>query len=147
MPQSTTAANGINSAVRIDDTAGLLTDISGTGNNWDLSLDNLTGQAFTFAGKWPITLDGKKNATLTLKVVFSPTASEGADLLRDWFNNEGNRTVQIDHPDGSVGSERLVGEFKLDDLAYSGSAEDGVPMMYEATLLPSGTLTLTTIAS
>jgi len=147
MPQSTTLANGKNSHLLLDDTAGAPVDISGTGNNWSIDADNMTGQVHTFAGEWPVTLDGKKNASLSLRCAFSPTANEGADLLRDWFNNQGARTLQIDYPDASVGSERIIGEFILDDLSWSAAAEDGAPIFFEGTLLPTGTLTLTTISS
>ncbi len=147
MPQSTTVRNGKDSHILLDDTAGVPVDVSGTGNQWGLELDNLTGQAFTFAGDFPRTIDGKKNATLNVRFVFSPTANEGADLLRDCWNNQGNRTVQIDYPDASVGSERIIGEFVLDDLSFDAEAEDGTPLMFEATLLPDGELTLTTISS
>ena len=147
MPQSSTVRNGRNSQVLVDDESGSPVDVSGTGNQWGLELDNLTGQAFTFAGEYPRTIDGKKNATLSVRFVYSPTANEGADLLRDWFNNQGARTVSISYPDAAVGSDQITGEFRLDDLSFDAEAEDGTPMMYEATLLPDGTLTNTTISS
>jgi len=147
MPQTTTAASARSCAIRIDDENGAPVDVSGSTNQWGLDLDNQTGQMWTFSGDWPITRDGKKNASLTIRAVYTTTNNEASDLFLDWFNNQGQRTVTIDYPDSSVGSNRLTGDFALDDFSQQGEAQNGEPMTVEVTLLPTNELTLTKIAS
>jgi len=147
MTQSTTVANGKNSSIHVDDENGAPVDVAGTGNSWQLDVENMTGQAWTYSGEWPITLDGKSNAKLTIKFAYSPTQNEGADLMRDWINNKGARTITIDYPDSSVGSDRVTGDWRINDFSTGAKAQDGEPMFVECTFSPDGTITPGKIAS
>ncbi len=138
MTRTTTAIAAIDCIVKLDNAAGTPTDISGSSNSVNLSMKAGVGQFRAFGGQWPSRLVIGKDADLRLEVVYSTTADEAVDLLRDWFfgGDDSARTLQVDVPDGSVGSDRYSGEVVLESLDIPLSAEDDEVVTVTAELKP-----------
>lgn len=142
MAQTTTAISVCNVVISLDNAAGALTNISGSSNRVELRLSARQMSSRTYAGDWPEMLLSSKDASITLYVVYSTTANEGLDILRDWFFSttvyHQARTLRIDVPDSTAGSDRYQGEVKLQDLTIPLDGNRAGPILATATLKPSG---------
>jgi hypothetical protein len=150
MAQTTTAINACDVSVWLDNAAGVLTDISGSSNKLDMNFDHEIGEYRAFQGKWPGRLCCGKDAAFTLDVIYSSTATEGLALLRDWYFTAGaacKRTMHVYIPTKNVGADYYAMEVVLKNLKFA--ADRGVPgpIMVSAQLLPSGDVTLSTVAT
>ena len=125
-----------------------MTDISGSSNQASLDLSRTTGETFTFEGDFSIKKSCKKSVSLSLQAVYTQSDTEASNILSDWyFNGSGARTVQIDVPNGSSGSDRYSGEFELESLSIPLVADDAAPILMSASLTNSGAVTRAAIAS
>ena len=149
MAQTTTAINACDAAIWLDDESGTPVDISGSSSTFNLDLTQDTAQVPTFQSDWKIVLSCGRGATASLDVVYTTTADEAIDLLKDWFFNYKNtkRTLSLYVPDKNVGSDHYYGEFLLAGLSIpvSGGAPD--PIVVSASLELSGALTWTVAAT
>ena len=149
MAQSTTAVNDCDVVVSLDNDSGVLTDISGSTNAVQIRLTNEIGTYRRVDNDYPVRRLLSKDATLSLAVLYSTTADEALDILRDWvseavaYNNA--RTVRVDVPDSSVGSDRYQMEVLPDGLDLALAADNAGPVMVSATLQSTGGLTVSTI--
>ena len=149
MPQTTTAVNACDVSVWLDDSTNTLRDISGSSNNIEMNFDHEVESFVTFQSKWPARLECGKDASYTLSVIYSETANEGFDILKDWYfaTSPGKRTCRVYIPDKNVGSDRFSGEFRLDSLSWSADRSSAGPIMVSATLLPDGEVTHSDVAT
>jgi len=151
MPQTTTAINACVAKVSLDNSAGTLTDISGSSAKVSMNLTIEEGMVRTLDGVWPIRKTCKKDAAITLEVVYTTTADEGFDILRDWFFNAVTynvaRSIRLDLPDSTAGSDRYQGEVLLTSLTWDTDAAAAQPIVATANLLPANNLTHSVIAS
>jgi hypothetical protein len=149
MAQTTTAVNACDVVVSLDDDAGTLDDISGSSNQVSMSMSRQVAETFTFDGDWAIKKGCKKAVTISLQAVYSVTDSEATNVLVDWyFNSAGtSRTIQIDVPDSTVGSDRYSGEMTIESLDIPLDASDAGVILVSASLSNDGAFTRTAISS
>lgn len=149
MAQTTTAISAIDAVVKIDNAAGTLTDISGSSNKVDINLSNGVGEFRNFTSQWKGRLVVGKDADISLDVVYTTTADEALDLLRDLFfgGTDTPRSIQIDVPDSSNGSDRYTAEVVLEDLSIPLDAGADEVVMCSATLKPNGAVSHATIST
>jgi hypothetical protein len=149
-PQTTTAINGCDLTVKIDNSSGVLQDVSGTSNQirMDRSL-RISDDVYTFGTKFPIVKTCGKKATISARFIYSQDEAEAIQLLNDWYENhsEDPRTVQIDMPDSLPGSDRYTYEALLENLNVQQEAGDANPTLVEATFRPTGTFSWANISS
>jgi hypothetical protein len=149
MPVTTTGIDATDCVIKLDNAAGVLTDISGSSNKVEIKLENGVAEFRPFGTAWKKRMVVGKDAPISLRVVFTKTAGEGWPLLRDWFtgSNDSPRTIQIDVPDSSIGSERYVAEVVLADANIPLDAGADEYVMVEASLKTDGALTYAAITS
>lgn len=149
MAQTTTHINGCDVVIHLDDDGGTPRDISGSTNRAGLNLGHDLGSYRVHGGDWPNRLDGGKDASLTLAVLYTTASDEGFDLLKQWYfaASPGARTIRIDIPDDSIGSDRYMGEVRIDDLSWTVAANDAAPILVTARLLPDGEISWAIIAT
>ncbi len=148
MPQTTTQVNGCDVVVNLDNTAGTLTDISGSSNEVSMDFNNNLGEFRTFGSTWPVRMMCGADATISFNAVYSLAASEAKDILMDWFFTDRDlRTIQVDIPDSSVGSDRYTFQVLLETLNVPVAADEAAPILIAATMRPSGEVTYAAIAS
>lgn len=150
MTQSTTIANGVDVRIMIAKAVTLvLTDVSGSANKVEIRKTNELGVARTFQTRWPLRLAGPGDVQVNLTVYYSTATDEGLELLRTWFMtyNDDARNVQIDMPDDNVGSNRYTLPCKLSELNIPAEAGSANPIEVTATLMLSGTPTVSAIAT
>lgn len=143
MAQTTTAITAIDSVFSVDNSGGTLTDISGSSNKVAVNLDNELGEMTTFGARWKIRTAGVKDVSIDFDIVWTTASGEARAILVDWYFNSANtaRSVRVDTPNGSTGSQRIEGEFFLESLSGdldSGSAD---PVMLSGTLRNTGAVT------
>jgi hypothetical protein len=147
--QTTTHVNGCNVVIYLDDDGDIPRNISGSTNRIAPNFGHDIGSYRVHGSDWPKRLDGGKDASLTLTVLYTTAADEGFDLLKQWYfaTSSGARTLRVDIPDDQIGSDRYSGEVRLDDLHWTVSAEDAAPILVTARLLPDGEISWATIAT
>jgi hypothetical protein len=149
MPQTTTAQNACDAVIYLDNDGGVLTDVSGSTNQVTVGHTLIVGEQRTFGNDWPIRLTCGKDSSLSFVALYSTTGDEAWDIVKGWFEvyDGAARTVRVDMPDASAGSDRLQGEFILSEYNYDLMAGEGAPVLVNATLLPSGQITLSEIGT
>lgn len=146
MPQTTGAVNGCDVVIRLDNSAGALTDISGSSNKVELELDNEIGEFRTFASNWAGRIMCGQDASVSLDVIYSLTAAEAMAILKEWyFTTRNKRTLELNIPDNATGSDRYTMESVLESLSIPAPADEADPIMVSTSLLPDGAVTLATI--
>jgi len=144
MPATTTAINACDVAVYIANAAGVLTDISGSANKVDLAFSQEVGNFRVFGDKWMRRLACAKDATMSLDVVYTTTADEGLDLLRDWMLGASSgtpRAFRVILPQNAVGSDSYEGSVIISSLSIPIDASEAGPIMCSAELMPNGAIT------
>jgi len=149
MTQTTTYVNACDASVWLDNSAGTITDISGSSNNVTMEFIQVIGELSTYQQKWPVRLSCRKDATFTLNAVYSTTADEAVDILNDWFfaTSPGLKTFTVYVPTKNVGSDKYSGEVVLESLSIPVSADEASPIPVTAVLRPSGAWTRTVNAT
>lgn len=149
MPQTTDAIVATNTVVKLDNAAGVLTDISGDSNKVELGPKNGVAETRVFGNQWMLRGVVGKDVDISLDCIYTTNAAEGAQLLDGWFygGTDTARTIQIDIPDGDPGSFRYTGEVILSDYTETLDATADEWVMVSAKLLPSGAFTKATIGT
>src|SRR5512139_771859 len=149
MTQTTTYVNACDASVWLDNSAGTLTDISGSSNTVNLEFIQVIGELSTYQQKWPVRLSCRKDATFTLNAVYSTASDEALDILNDWFfsASPGLKTFTVYIPTKNVGSDKYSGEVVLESLSIPASADEASPIPVTAVLRPSGEWTRVTNAT
>lgn len=150
MAQTTTAFNACDARIKIDDDEGAPVDVSGSTNSASLSLESDIGEykSFSSAG-WKGRLACGRDASLDVTVIGSTDTDEALALVRQWYASDHTtpRTITIDAPDSSVGSERWAGEFLIETVDFDLEADDPDAVEFDASFLPNGAVTWAVIAS
>lgn len=151
MSTTTTATNACSAVVSIDNAAGVLTNVSGSGVQASMTLKTELGDYKVFGDQWRYRLACAQDSEISLDVLYTTTADEGFDILRDWwFDNtkyKVARTVRIDMPDSSTGSDRYTAEMLLEQLNWDMPAGEPGPVVVTAALKPNGKMDHTEIGS
>jgi hypothetical protein len=147
--QTTTPVNVCDVVIQLDDSGGTLRNISGSTNRVVLDFDQELGDYRAYGSDWPKRLDAGQDATITLTVLYTTASNEGYDVLKQWFHaaQPGARTLQVDVPDSTVGSDRYSGEVRINAKRFTIDAGQGGPVMVTARLRPDGAFSWATIAS
>lgn len=149
MAQTTTAVNACNVVLSIDNASGVPVDVSGSSNQAGINMTVTTAETNTFDGQWAIKKACKTAASLSVTATYSVTETEGYNILADWIFNSPttSRSVTIDIPDSTVGSDRYTGEFVLESLDVPLSADDAGVILAAAALSNDGAFVRSTISS
>ncbi|MFA5714360.1 MAG: hypothetical protein WC998_01295 [Candidatus Paceibacterota bacterium] len=149
MAQTTTDITACDVSVWLDNLAGVAKDISGSSNSVDLSFSKVIGELRTFQTRWARRQECGKDCVWTLMIVYSTTTDEAWHILKNWFFSSAPnlRTCTVYAPDKNIGSDMLSGEFRLQDLKWTLSSGNADPVSVTATLVPSGEVTLSTVAT
>lgn len=144
MAQTSTAVNACDVDIWLDKVGGTETDISGSSNAISMNFDHDVKPFRTFGSVWPKRQECGKDASFTLTVVYSPTADEGLDILKDWFfaASPGARTLQVYIPTKNVGNDYYSAEVRIQSLSWSMSPDEAGPIMVQAVLVPDGEVTV-----
>lgn len=141
MAQTTTAVNACDVVIKLDDENGLPQDVSGSSNEIKMSFMKKTGELQTFGGDFPVRLACGRDAEFSLVGVYTLAINEIRDLINEWYfgtDTPALRTLEVNIPDNSPGSDRYYGEVVLDSFDFTASSGDASPLKLNATLKPSG---------
>ena len=150
MAQTTTHINAADASVWLDNAAGTPVDISGSSNSVTMNFSRELGELNTFQVAYPVRLGCRKDAEITLRIVYSTATDEGADVVKNWyFSSEpiGARTFHLYLPDKNVGSDHYYGEVQLGSFNFTAASDDCSPIAIEAVLMPDGEMSLTTAST
>ena len=151
MATTTTATNACSAVVSVDSGAGVLTNVSGSSASASMTLNTELGEYKVFGDQWKYRLACAQDSEVSIDVIYTTTADEGFDILRDWwFDATGYataRTVRIDMPDSTAGSDRYTAEMLLESLSWDMPAGEAGPVMVSAALKPNGNMDHTEIGS
>jgi hypothetical protein len=143
MPTATDVINACGANIKLDNAANTLVDISGTGNEANIDLDQELGEYKVFGNAYKYRIACARDGSIELTVFYSTSAADGFALLKDWyFNSPGTaRTVKI-----TVGSDEYSGEMMLEKLTFPLKADEAKPIAVKASLKAHGAIMHTTAA-
>ena len=150
MSQTTTSINACDVAIFLDNASGEATDISGSSNKVEIPLVQEVGEARTFQNDWKIRKACGRDVTFNITVIYTTTADEGLDILRDWFFGTASktaRTIAVYMPDKNVGSDHYYAEVIFNTGNIPADPSEPGPIMCEFTLLPTGAVSHTTAST
>jgi len=149
MAQTTTHINSKDCIPYVDNASGTITDISGSSSTVSITVETETGEANTFTGSFPLSFVGKNKMTVDLTLVYTTATGEAMDILKQWkfgSSYDSARSIQIDIPDSTSGSDRYSGEVKLANLSINADASTVGAMEVTAQFVNDGTISWTAIA-
>lgn len=150
MAGTSTAVNACDVVIRMDDDTGNLKNISGSSNRFDAEFMQEIGEYNTFGDAWTRRLACRKDSNLSLQLVYTEASDEGYDILKQWyFAGAGakKRTLQINIPDDTIGSDRYEAEVFIESFSMTGDASEASPILVDLQLVPDGAVTLSTVAT
>jgi len=149
MAQTTTHVNACDASIWLDNSAGTLKDISGSSNSITMNFTREVGELRTFQVKWPVRLGCGKDATFTLRAVYTTATDEAMDILKNWYfaGDPGSRSLHVYIPDKNVGSDHYYGEVTIASFNFNADPTEPGPIAVEAELLPDGAWALTTAST
>ena len=139
------------SVVQVDNASGTLTDISGVATKVTIEPEREAKETYVFDNENAIVTVGKSKVKITVEIVYSSATAEGKALLNAWYYgtatvSKASRTIQIDVPDSSSGSDRYTGEVKLSKPPnFELDASKADPLILKAEFMNDGTWSYTTI--
>lgn len=138
-----------NCVILLDNAANQLKDISGSLNSVEIAPENGVAEWHTFGTQWKQRRVIHKDATVTIRGVYSSNATEVAQLVENWFfsGNDSPRTLMIYIPDTQPGAYTYSGEFVLSNYTISPDAEADDVIRIEIELLPDNVITRATNAT
>lgn len=148
MAQTSTHISADDCVITLDNESGTPTDISGSSNTIEINIETPVNTGNTFEGSSPLSWVGKDQTNISLVVWYSTTTGEGLDILKQWkfgSNRATARSIQIDIPDSSSGSDRYYGEVNLGNLAIPMNADGGTGVQVTADLTNDGAFSWTVI--
>jgi len=149
MTVTTTALVATNSVIKVDNAAGTPTDVSGSSNKVQIGPKNGVGEFRAFSTQWKTRVVIGKDTDIKIDFVLSSAADEAYDLFKKWFwgGDDSARTVTIDVPDSTAGSDRYSGEAVLENLDMPLDAQADQPIFGSAVMKPSGEWTQADISA
>jgi len=150
MAQTTSASSACDVKVELDDSTGALIDISGMSNSMSMGLtNNISGGTYTFGSECPLRFECGQDSTISANILYSTTADEGFDILKDWYFGVtgGARSIRISVPDATTNSDQYDVEVYLAEMTWDMTAGDPEPIMVAVTFTPTGCMLHTMIGS
>jgi len=149
MAQTTTHVNACDASIWLDNASGTPVDVSGSSNSITMNFTREVGELRTFQVKWPVRLGCGKDATFTLRAVYSTATDEAMDILQNWYfaGDPGSRSLHVYIPDKNVGSDHYYGEVTIASFNFNADPTEPGPIAVEAELLPDGAWALTTAST
>ena len=150
MTQTTTSVNACDVDIRLDDSAGTPTWISGSSNTVELEFGQELQAYWTmYNGRMPHRHSTRTDAAIGLTVLYSTTTDEAIDLLTDWYFTYPNtkRTMTVYIPEYAIGADTYSGEVLLERVNIPAESEESAPITVKSVLLPTGTWTKATKAT
>lgn len=147
MAQTSTAVNALNCVIMLDDDADTPVDISGDLNEVSLEFEQELGEYRTFTNEWMKRLDGGKDISIDMSAIYSQVDIEARNIIEDWYEAKGARTLTIDVPDSLAGSRRYSGEARIEGMSIPLDVNEAAPIMLAAALKGDGVWTIVTIGS
>lgn len=147
MVQTTSAIDGCNVNVMLDDDGGTPVDVSGSSNQVSFGRTRQIGEAHTFTGEFPIRVQCKRDASLSIRALYTTLTDEMRDLLDLWDDSGGLRTIAYSPAGGNAGDVQYVGEYFLSSLDMSAEAGNADPLTIEAEFMPSGAIVTSSVGS
>ena len=152
MAQTTTAVNAAQAVVSLDNSLGVLTDISGSFTSATLTFDNEVGEYRRADSDFPTRYLLGQDLKIGLKIVYSTAGeTEALGILQGWVLSAGitssdARTIRIDIPDSSSGSTRVQAEVVPASIDIPADVADGAPILVSAALECSGAYAVSEIS-
>lgn len=146
MPTTSTAVNGKNCAIRLDNESGVLTDISGSANEVTVKRNRQIGDYNAFGDNETYRTIGVRDATVDVTLIFSKGGGESLRLLKAWDNeaNGSYRTLQFDVVGALPGTtspiDRWSGEVVLESFEIPAKVDEAKPIMVKCSLKVHGDL-------
>jgi len=143
MPNVVNAINACGAKIELDNAAGVLTDISGSGNEANIDVDQDLGEYKVFGDAYKYRIACARDGSIELTLFYSTGAAEGLGLLKDWYFNSPNiaRTLKI-----SVGTDAYGGEMMIEKLTIPLKSDEAKPIAVKASLKAHGAITLAVAA-
>jgi len=140
MPQTTSAASFLDCKIKLDNAGGTLRDISGSTTQINPEFIHTIGRAHTGDTKWALKVDGTKDATMTVNVVYSQGANEAFQMLLTWWFTDppGRRSIEVYIPDEDAGADIFYGEVKIGTLRWNGDYSSSDPIIATVVLETDG---------
>jgi hypothetical protein len=135
--------NACGAKIELDDALGVLKNISGTGNEANIDLDQELGEYKVFGNAWKFRIACARDGSFELSLFYSTGADGGLKVVRDWyFQAPGTaRTLRI-----TVGNDYYEAEVKLEKLTIPLKSDDAKPVTVKATLKAHGEVIQATAA-
>jgi hypothetical protein len=142
MPATTFIPN-VNAVIKLDNSGGVLTDVSDYVSTVTVDLTASIGKFFVFGEPGAQSAEGKRDVTAALGVRPAEDSVGASYSLNSWAmaaGSMGRRTVEIDVPDSTSASFRISGEFYLSawQIFNQDAAGDGTPATQTASLQADG---------
>lgn len=136
--ETTNVINACGARIEVDNALGVLTNISGTGNEANIDLDQELGEYKVFEDAWKYRVACARDGSIELSIFYSTGAAGGVALFRDWFFQSPNdaRTIRI-----TVGNDSYQAEVKLEKLTIPVKSDDAKPVTVKASLKAHGEVT------
>ncbi|MBN1430442.1 MAG: hypothetical protein JXB07_18880 [Anaerolineae bacterium] len=144
---SNTPAISHNVQVELDDELGAQVDISGNANDVSITPSFRAGTYQVFKDPWDRKNDGGKGWKANVDIFYSVAAAEAfRDILTNWMETRGNRTLTVSIPDANTGSDEWSGEAILEgDIEIQADRTSNDPMKVSIPMGGDGALTRITI--
>lgn len=122
-----------NVQIELDNELGAQVDISGNANNVSITPTLRVGTYQVFKNAWDMKIDGGRGWKAAVQIFYSRTDGEAfRDILVNWQENRGYRTLTVSAPDATTGSDEWSGEVVIEgdlDLSFDRTSDD--PVMVE----------------
>lgn len=149
MPETTTAKNACNVGVHLADHDGILHDISGSSNRVEFQFSKQLGEYQVFGGSWVKRLSCKRDATVTLQIVYSTAADEGWSVIKDWWDNypDEARRMRVFIPEEEIGADDFDGLYLISTMSVPADGTQAGPIMPSITLMQTDGIAINTVAT
>lgn len=153
MAATTTQINSDRCVVNLDNASATYTDISGTVSKISIEPSRDSKETWVVGDDDAIVTVGKSTHKFTFESVYSSSTAEEKALLLAWFYSStdsvtrGSRSLRVDIPDSSSGSDRWSCEVKLakpPQIEIDASKPEPLILKYE--LSSDGPVSYTVIA-
>ena len=140
--QTSTAKNACAVVVYIEGEDGVLVDVSGSMNGFEIAFSQDLGEFSVFGGAWKQRLTCKKDARATLKIVYTTATREAWKLFKDWWQNtpSDKRTIRLMVPTEEIGADavHLVDVAQTWHAVVAGVAPVGLRLWFYARYATEG---------
>lgn len=147
--QTSTAANACEVSVWIDGPDGILRDVSGSMNRFEIAFSQQVAEFQVFGGEWIQRLICKKDARATLGIVYTSDSLEAWKTFKDWWANtpSDHRTVRLMVPTNEIGADDFIGEWLISDWTFPIDGTQATPIMITANLVQTGGVNIGVVAT